>query len=61
MGEVVHTVGIGKWRGGTLAELEADLRLVREKHHAPDYAVIATTAPGSIYALEVIWIGPSRP
>jgi hypothetical protein len=59
MTDAVYTVGVGKWRNGTLAELEADLRRVREEHHAPDDASIATTAPGSTYALEVIWIGPA--
>jgi hypothetical protein len=56
--DVVHTVGVGKWRGGKLVELEQDLQRVREQHRAPDDAGIATTAPGSTYALEVIWIGP---
>ena len=55
--KAVFTAGIGKWRGGTLSELEADLAKARETHAAPDDAKVARSAPGSIYALELIWIG----
>jgi len=54
----VYTVGIGVWRGGTLAELETELARVRREHGAPDDAKITRAAPGSTYVLEVIWIGP---
>jgi hypothetical protein len=58
----LYTVGIGKspaMGGTTLAELEAELRRVRETYNAPDTAAIAPVAPGSIYMVEVIWIGPA--
>lgn len=55
--EAVFTVGVGKWRGGTLSELEAELARVRARHDAPDDAKVARTAPGSTYAFELIWIG----
>lgn len=57
MSKAVFTVGVGKWRSGTLVELEADLARIREEHSAPDDAKVARTAPGSIYAFELIWIG----
>lgn len=57
MSVAVYTVGVGKWKGGKLVDLEADLARIRAKHKAPDDAGVATTAPGSIYALEIIWIG----
>lgn len=62
----VRTVGVGqrvgrdqagRTRTGTLAELEVDLEHVRAMG-APDDARIALTAPGSVYAAEVLWIEP---
>lgn len=58
----VYTVGLGKspaMGGTTLEAMEAELRRVREVYDAPGDAAIAPTAPGSIYMVEVIWIGPA--
>ena len=57
MTDTVFTVGVGKWRGGTLIELEADLARVREKYSAPDDASAVRAPVGSTYAIELIWIG----
>ena len=55
-------VGIGRSPavgGTTLEELEVELERVRDLYDAPDNASIAPVAPGSIYMVEVIWVGPA--
>lgn len=51
----LRTVGVGKWRGGSLAELLDDLWRVLEEYDIPDRATVARTGLGSIYAFELIW------
>lgn len=59
MTDHVWTVGVGKWRGGTLVELEADLARIRKEYDAPDDASAVKAPAGSTHALELIWIGPA--
>jgi hypothetical protein len=51
----LRNVGAGKWRGTTLAELEAELQRIRAMG-APDDADAIKTAPASTYLIEVQWL-----
>lgn len=62
MARSVMTVGIGRsaaMGGCNLAEIEMDLRRVREQYNAPDDAKFCAAAPGSTKAFELIWIAVS--
>lgn len=51
----LYTVGIGQWRNGIWEDLKLEMEIAQDKYNIPPTARVVLTAPGSVYAFEVIW------